>query len=127
MEKKPVFNKNTKIHSEHIEQKTLIEWFRLQYPLFKNCLFAIPNGGKRGKFEASRLKAEGVLAGVSDLFLMIPKGKHHGLFIEMKAKGGYATDHQKKFIFNAQALGYAAEICHGFEAAKKVIQNYLAL
>ena len=31
----------------------------------------------------ARLKAEGVVAGVSDLLLLVPRGKYHGLCIEM--------------------------------------------
>ena len=42
------------------------------------CLFAIPNGGARHIGTAIKLKSEGVTAGVSDLFLMIPSGQKHG-------------------------------------------------
>ena len=112
--------------NEHQEQKALVQWFRLQWPAVQNCLFAIPNGGNRSITEAVRLKSEGVLPGVSDLFLMIPKGRFHGMFIEMKAKGGYASAPQKQFIALAQAMGYMAVVCHGFEDAQDQIKKYLA-
>jgi hypothetical protein len=113
--------------SEHLEQKALIQWFRMQYPKYAKCLWAIPNGGARHIRTAVTLKQEGVLSGVSDLFLMIPRGLNHGLFIEMKAKDGRLSDAQKEFIGMAQMMGYKAEVCYGFEQAKKIVTTYLHL
>jgi len=111
--------------SEHQEQVMLITWFRMQYPKFKLHLWAIPNGGSRHIVTAVNLKAEGVLAGVSDLFLMIPKAGWHGMFIEMKAKTGSLSDKQKEFMGAATLMGYQAVVCFGFEEAKTAITNYL--
>ena len=63
-------NKST----EHQEQVALVTWFRIRFPLLRMALFAIPNGGLRHIKVAMTLKAEGVIAGVSDLFLMVPRG-----------------------------------------------------
>lgn len=110
---------------EHLEQVAVIQWFRLQYPRYSKCLWAIPNGGIRHIRTAIKLKKEGVLSGVSDLFLMIPKGTKHGLFIEMKSKDGKLSESQKEFIGTATIMGYQAETCYGFEPAKKIITDYL--
>lgn len=108
---------------EHKEQSLVVRWFRLQYPKF--VLYATPNGGLRHIRTASKLKDEGVLPGVADLFLRKAcKGKH-GLYIEMKAKGGRLTDMQKYFIDGALEDGYEAKVCYGFEDAKRVIEEYL--
>ena len=48
-------------NNEHLEQVLLIQWFRTQYPLMANCLWAIPNGGIRHIKTAIRLKREGAL------------------------------------------------------------------
>jgi hypothetical protein len=71
------------------------------------------------------MKAEGFTNGVSDLFLMIPIADHHGMFIEMKAKGGKVSDSQKEFMSNASSMNYKTVVCYGFEEAKKEINNYL--
>lgn len=113
--------------SEHQEQCALIRWWRLQYPKLNKMLFAIPNGGQRNIVTAVRLKNEGVVSGVSDLFLMMPKGDWHGLFIEMKAVKGKVSKEQKEFMAVANEMGYLAVVCFGFDDAKKVIQNYLML
>ena len=113
-------------NNEHLAQSLLIKWFRLQYPLFAKCLFAIPNGGARHIGTAIKLKQEGVTAGVADLFLMIPTKGLHGLFLEMKAqKGAKIQQNQIDFLNLAESMGYAAEVAYGFEEAQKIIQKYL--
>lgn len=52
------------------EQAALFRWAQFQsgkYPEL-DLMFHIPNGGKRGKAEAARFKAEGVKAGVRTYF-----------------------------------------------------------
>ena len=72
--------------SESVEQIHLFQWARMQSCTMPelNLLFHIPNGGKRNITTAKRLKAEGVKAGVPDLFLPVSRGGFFGLFIEMK-------------------------------------------
>lgn len=111
--------------TEHQEQTAVIQWFRIQYPRYHKCLWAIPNGGARHIRTAMTLKQEGVLAGVSDLFLMVPKKGFHGMFIEIKTKKGKLSDAQKDFINLASLMGYFPVVCYGFEQAKKDIQSYL--
>ena len=114
-----------KTENEHEEQKALIQWFRLQYPRYAKCLWAIPNGGGRHIRTAVKLKDEGVLAGVSDLFLMVPINNYHGMFIEMKTRKGKPQKNQKDFLMLAQSMGYSANICYGFEQGKAFINSYL--
>lgn len=87
-------------------------------------LFAIPNGGLRGKATAGKLKAEGVKPGVPDLFLPVPGGRYHGLFIELKRAGGKASDVQIEWIADLQQQGYFVGICEGWERAARIIQDY---
>ena len=87
----------------------------------------IPNGGGRSKAQGALLKATGTSPGVPDLMLPTPRGKHHGLFVEMKrTKGGRISAEQKDWIAYLQANGYRAIVCHGFEEAKKEIECYLS-
>ena len=111
--------------SEHVEQATLVQWFERAHPELR--IFAIPNGGKRGKLEAMRLRLEGVCPGVPDLMLPTPRGQHHGLFVEMKrTKGSSVSKEQKDWIAYLQAQGYQAIVCRGFEEAKREIECYLS-
>lgn len=114
---------------EHTEQVTLMQWWQLAcrgFGIPEPLLFAIPNGGQRNVIVASKLKAEGVRAGVPDLFLAVARHGGHGLFIEMKkAKGGVPSDKQKTMLAQLDDNGYATAICHGWIEAKTTIENYL--
>lgn len=110
------------------EQAALMSWARMQSWRWPELalLFHIPNGGARSKSEAARFKAEGVKAGVPDLFLPVPRGEWHGLFIELKRQaGGRLSDEQKEWIPALQAQGYRVEVCKGWEAAAELLKNYL--
>lgn len=107
--------------TEHNHQKLLIAWFKANYP--GKTLFAIPNGGHRSPTEGKRLKDEGVVAGIPDLFLA---DGNPGLFIEMKEPGkGRLSKEQKEIIPTLQTAGYPVVICFGYEDAKKAITEYL--
>ena len=54
---------------EHKIQTTCVKWFNITHPKLKGLLFAVPNGGRRDKVTAAKLKEEGVVAGVADLIL----------------------------------------------------------
>lgn len=113
---------------EGMEQATLFNWAKMQswkYPEL-DLMYHIPNGGKRSASEAARFKAEGVKSGVPDIFLPVPRGGKHGLYIEMKRqKGGSVSDNQEDWIGKLREQGYQVEVCKGWEAASKVIVSYL--
>jgi len=84
-------------HLESRMQVQCVKWFRLQYRQVGDLLIHVPNGGSRDLRTAQRLKAEGVVPGVSDLVLFMPNLTHHGLFIELKIKPNKQSEHQKKW------------------------------
>jgi hypothetical protein len=115
---------------EHDEQCTLINWWRLthqQFGVSEQLLFAIPNGGQRNVIVAAKLKAEGVRAGVPDLFLAVPNRNFSGLFIEMKKrKGGRVSEAQSAMMAALVDEGYAVRVCHGWSEAQTTITEYLS-
>jgi len=88
-------------------------------------LFAIPNGGSRDIREATRLKLQGVKAGVSDMFLPIPNSMFHGLFIELKVGANKTSQLQDEFIDYVRNNGYMAKVCYGADEAIRTIKSYL--
>jgi len=114
----PVLGKE-KIPSEHVEQRQFVEWFRKTYRPMR--IFAIPNGGKRGKREAHKLVVEGVSAGVPDLY--IPEAK---LWVEMKRqKGGSLSKEQKDWRDYLLGIGDKWIVAKGFEDAKRQVAEIL--
>lgn len=68
----------------------------------------------------------GVRSGVPDMFLPVPMGGSHGLFIELKrAEGGRLSEAQRKWLTWLGELGYTAVCCHGWEEAKAAIEDYM--
>lgn len=108
-------------HIESRIQSTCVRWHRLQYPHI--TIFAIPNGGRRGKVEASIMKGEGVLAGVADVFIMHPRNGRHGIFVEFKTDKGRQTPEQKAFEIDSGRLGYEYHVVRSFDTFKTLIES----
>jgi len=118
-------NKNG-LRSESTEQIIFITRVRQFHP--GTIAFAIPNGGKRDPKEAARMKREGVLAGVPDVFIALKKGIYGGLFVEMKVQSGGSVSESQKLIQAALGrCGYLVKTCHGADEAYKVFLDYEAL
>ena len=113
--------------SQHQEQ--VILWCDHEAPVLIRRqtaqILAISNGGHRNKAVAGRLKAEGVRAGVPDLFLPVPAGPFHGLWIELKKMGGRPSAEQIQRLAELRANGYRAVIAVGWREAVAIISDYL--
>lgn len=114
-------------HEESKTQRVCVKWFRLVYPKLSRLLFAVPNGGKRGIREAAIMKAEGVVAGVADLILIIPSKEYHALAIEMKTDKGKQNENQKLWQEDFEKSGGKYVVCRSFDAFRAEIERYLDL
>lgn len=114
---------------ESLEQTWLFQWVATQernYPEL-TLMHHIPNGGKRDKKTAKNLKIEGVKAGVPDICLPVSRHGYHGLYIELKRKGGKPSVEQKKWIKELDKQGYKAVIKEGWIEAAKEIIDYMEM
>ena len=106
--------------TEHEEQRDLVRWFRRKYGPVR--IFAIPNGGYRSMTAAAKFKAEGVSAGIPDLF--VPAWR---LWIEMKRqKGGRVSPEQADWIAYLEGVGFTCFVCPGSENAQAQIEAFAA-
>lgn len=121
---------------EHNIQAACVRWFNLQWPEYRGLLFAVPNGGARSKATAGKLKAEGVVPGVADLILLVPRcvkahddegwyNTIHALCIEMKTAKGRQSPEQKGWQEMVEAHGYKYAVCHSLDEFINIIENYL--
>lgn len=113
--------------TEHVEAVSLMRVVKLhesRHPELR-LLYAVPNGGHRNKIVASKLKAEGVKAGVPDYFLPVSSPGYLGLAIELKTLTGYPSREQKQWISDLRAAGWKAEVCRGWEQAWQVVREYV--
>ena len=112
-------------HIESQIQRICKKWFDLQYPQFAPLLFAVPNGGLRGKLEAAIMKAEGMTAGVADMILLISKKGYGSLCVEFKTAKGRQSAKQKDWQRRAEMHGNKYVIVRSFDDFVKAITAYL--
>ena len=110
---------------EHNIQCACVRWFAYQHPELRGLLFAVPNGGARSKATAGMLKAEGVVAGVADLILLVPKQWAFALCIEMKTAKGRQSPEQKQWQTKVEDHNYRYVICRSLEGFMSVVNEYL--
>lgn len=111
---------------EHRLQCACVKWFRLQYKSISHALFAIPNGGRRDPVTGAKLKAEGALAGVSDLILLKSNARYGALLLEMKTEKGKQSEAQKtweKAITSSDDYKYV--ICRSIAEFMTAVNKYL--
>ena len=117
--KKAAMRSTVSLPSEHDEQAGFVQWFRAKWPCV--LIFAIPNGGKRNISTAKKLKAEGVVPGVPDLF--IPAW---GIWIEMKRqKGGRTSSDQDDMISYLESIGHRVIVGYGATDASDKLLSLL--
>lgn len=113
---------------EHNLQCACVRWFGVQYPRLRLRLFAVPNGGQRNAAVAARLKAEGVLPGVSDLILLVPRSGYGALCIEMKtvSKSSRQSPRQKEWEADITRGGeYRYAVCRNVDEFIETVNGYL--
>ena len=119
------------MNREEREQIAIFKWAEMQKGI--SLLHHIPNGGKRGKVEAARLKAAGVKAGIPDICLPVPRNGYGALYIELKApsdkltgaRKGVLSQKQREVIDELRKSGNAVVVCYGAEEAIKAIKEYI--
>ena len=123
---KPSRTKKRNAQPEAAEQENVIKWARdneKTYP-FLWMLHSSLNGVKLSKIQAGKAKASGMLSGVPDLFLPVPRGSFCGLYIEMKSATGRIMPSQSRYLKAVSDFGYSAVVCYSASEAIETIENY---
>ena len=93
--------------SEDVIQAQIFKFYHNKFCTKLNdvphVIFSVPNGGLRNKREALKLKATGLVAGVSDLIIVNDK---EVLFVEVKTSKGKQSEKQLSFEEKVKTLGY---------------------
>lgn len=107
------------VPSEHVEHRNFISAFRKAWP--DVLIHSIPNGGKRGKQTAHKMKLEGLVPGIPDTF--IPAWN---LWVEMKRqKGGGLSTEQKEIIPYLESVGHTVIVAKGCDDAMRQVRAFL--
>ena len=120
----------TFVETENGIQKAIVQWagyVKYKDKTLADYLHHSPNGGKRNSKTGALFKAMGTKAGYPDLILDIAKGGYHGLRLELKKKGGSASEQQLERIAMLNAEGYLAKVVVGFDETKQALIDYMQL
>ena len=120
--------KRRRTASEGRIQADCFLWFWNNYLRYRGLLFHVANENDRADsnpIQGAIRKSLGVVPGVSDLILLVPTKKYHGLCIEMKDEKGQQRQTQKDWQFLVEQQGYRYEICRSLQQFKEIITEYL--
>lgn len=113
------------------EMKLQAECFRAawnDFPITRKLLFHVENelnfAGNNSIRGAIR-RSEGIVKGVSDLILLIPRRDWHGLMIELKTEDGRQSLAQKEWQSLVEAQGYRYEIIRNLDDFRALLWDYL--
>ena len=117
------------IHAESNFQQSIVK--KLRYAGF--LVFSVPNGQRLSLRRAALAKAEGLLAGVSDLIVVLPNKVY---FCEVKTPlgNGHQSHAQREFEEQVRAYGHEyllwdmwPKVDYFIEEHKDEVGNYLAV
>ena len=112
-------------------QIAVVKWFKLQYPKHHKRIMQLQNEGKRSVAGHKISVAMGLFPGASDLFISVPMGGYHGLWVELKRKAFRKSENpehvarQIDFIEDKIEIGFAGGIRKGSEDAIEFIRQYM--
>lgn len=109
-------------------QQSCINWFKMQHRALweQGVLFHIANEGIRLAGMGSRVKREGVVRGVADLCLAMPRHGYGALYIEMKRPTGRVSAEQEAWGKNMTKHGNKYVVCRSVDEFMVTINRYLA-
>ena len=112
---------------EQSEQIAFNSWMCLANP---KVLWTATCGGLRTTWkQAVNMKRMGYKKGICDVLIFEPRGKYHGLCIEMKKSmeqgKGIVSQEQLQWLHELGERGYKAVVCYGCEEAIKVVSDYI--
>ena len=101
-----------------------------EFPETRFSLFHVANEVDRpdsSPMIGAMRRAEGIVRGVSDLILLLPRNGYHALCIEMKTESGYQSSFQKNWQSIVESNGYKYVVCRSAEQFRNELKNYLGL
>lgn len=113
---------------EHDLQKQFFNVCRFHAEVHKDWryenIFATPNQAPRSFAQANYMRAEGLRAGVPDVFVAVPCGGFPGLWIEFKCPGKKQTEAQQQWFERLRKVGYLCEVVYSATDATELVRNY---
>jgi VRR-NUC domain-containing protein len=118
--------------SESSDQTALFDLLARATPRYPVLAYVahVPNGEKRDKATAARLKAMGVRAGLVDILFFqryydaTANVDYAGLAIELKTATGRTSDDQERWLAHLRGVGWRCEVCREWTRAAALILTW---
>lgn len=107
--------------------RACMEWVALssaRYPILRWMLH-VPNGGKRPRGEAGKLKALGTKPGYPDLTLPRLNQGWRGLAVELKSSTGTVSSYQQEWLDAFADDGWLVVVCRSLDEFTGATMLYL--
>ena len=120
-------------HVESAIGEALTLRFRVRYQQYAQLWCHVPNGVVlRGSpaqraIQMAQLKKEGLTVGWPDYQLLVPRGKYHGLMLEIKSPGKKPTLELRTLLAVLGSQGYMAAWAAGLDDSWAIVENYMQL
>lgn len=120
-------------HSEAQIQASAVVWLNNERPETRGLFFCVSNENTRSVYESKRQqlmsgsmrRAMGVVAGVADTILFMPRGKYHAACFEFKTETGRQSDAQIRWQEKVEKEGYYYTIVRSLDEFKEKVDLYL--
>lgn len=104
-------------------QSECYTWFHNNYPEQRGLLFMVHNT-PRNKIDGAKLKAMGMVAGVSDMVYLTSNLEGHGaIMLEFKLPGQYQSMEQKDWMERVRQSGYLYMVITSLDQFQRIIFN----
>jgi hypothetical protein len=111
--------------SEHKLQVQVLDYIKREKATPDIFAFALANAGQRSLRMGARMKAEGLMAGVADLCIVMPLGRV--AWLELKSHKGRQSIEQKGFQARCERLGHSYGVAKTEDEAVMFLKHVGAL
>lgn len=121
--------------SEARIQSSAVVWMNNERPETRGLFFCVSNENTRSAYESKKQQLMsgamrrmlGVVPGVSDTILMMPRGKYHAACFEFKTEKGRQSDVQARWQEKVEKEGYYYTLVRSLDEFKNKVNMYLGL
>lgn len=114
-------------------QCSCVVWFNNTYPQYRGLFFCVPNENARSadlahkdaRIIGAMRRSMGVVSGVSDTLLLLPRKGYHAACIEFKTETGKQSERQVQWQTLVESKGYYYCIIRSLEDFKREVSAYL--
>lgn len=101
-----------------------LAWQEKQEPMLR-IIHHVANERRASWAAGKRLKRKGVRKGILDVSCPIPRGRYHGLYVELKIRPNKLTEDQVEVMKILHGLGHCVRVAWSGDELIGIVKEYL--